>query len=90
MTNEVEEETNLRREIDEHVAELREDYEQTNGQKMAAYEAELAEWKNYEKARVSPCMYNIIIWKHLYSNTCGWGELSLVVLADKPTYIPLD
>ena len=64
VTNEVEEETNLRREIDEHVAELREDYEQTNGQKMATYEAELAEWKNYEKARVSPCMYNI------YGNTC--------------------
>ena len=53
MRNEVEEESHLRREMEEDLAELREDYEQTNGQRMATYEAELAEWKAYEKARVS-------------------------------------
>ena len=43
----------LRREMNEDVAELRQDYELTNEQRMAVYEAELAEWKIYEKARVS-------------------------------------
>ena len=53
VRNEVEEESHLRREMEEDLAELREDYEQSNGQRMANYEAELAEWKAYEKARVS-------------------------------------
>ena len=53
VRNEVEEESHLRREMEEDLAELREDYEQTNGQRMANYEAELAEWKTYEKARVN-------------------------------------
>ena len=52
-TNAVSEEVQLRREMDEDLAELRQDYEQTNGQRMAVYEAELDEWKTYEKARVS-------------------------------------
>lgn len=53
VRNEVEEESRLRREMEEDLVEVREDYEQTNGQRMANYEAELAEWKTYEKARVS-------------------------------------
>ena len=53
VRNEVEEETWLRREMEEDLAELREDYEQTNGERMASYGAELADWKSYEKARVS-------------------------------------
>lgn len=53
VTNAVEEEAMLRREMDEDVAELRQDYELTNEQRMAVYEVELAEWKSYEKARVS-------------------------------------
>ena len=52
-TNAVEEEAMLRREMDEDVAELKQDYELTNKQRTAVYEAELAKWKNYEKARVS-------------------------------------
>lgn len=53
MRSEVEEECLLRREMEEDLAELREDYELTNGERMASYEAELADWKTYEKARVS-------------------------------------
>ena len=53
VTNEVEEEAQLRREMDEDVAELREDHERSNRQKAEVYETELAEWKAYEKARVS-------------------------------------
>ena len=53
VRNEVDDECWLRREMDDDLAELREDYEQTNGERVAAYEAELAEWKTYEKARVS-------------------------------------
>lgn len=52
--SEVEEEYWLRREMEEDLAELREDHEQTNGERVAAYQAELAEWKAYERARVSP------------------------------------
>ena len=53
MTNEVEEEAQLRREMDEDVAELREDHERANHQRAEVYETELVEWKAYEKARVS-------------------------------------
>jgi hypothetical protein len=51
--SEVEEECWLRREMEEDLAELREDHDQTNGERVATYEAEIAEWKTYEKARVS-------------------------------------
>ena len=51
--NEVEEEAQLRREMEEDMAELREDFEQSNGQRTLNYEADLADWKTYEKARVS-------------------------------------
>ena len=54
VRSEVEEECWLRREMEEDLAELREDHEQTNGERVAAYQAELAEWKAYERARVSP------------------------------------
>ena len=53
MTNATEEKAVLRREMDEDVAELRQDYELTNEQRVAVYEAELAEWKSYEEALVS-------------------------------------
>ena len=56
VTNEVEEEARLRREMDEDVMELREDHEQSNSQRAEVYETELAEWKAYEKARVSTCL----------------------------------
>ena len=55
MTNAAEEEAMLRREMDEDVAELRQDYEPTNEQRVAIYKADLAEWKSYEKAQVSKC-----------------------------------
>ena len=53
VRNEVEEESYSRREMEEDLAELKEDYERSNEERAANYDAELAEWRTYEKARVS-------------------------------------
>lgn len=48
----MEDETRLRRDIDEEVEEAREAYQRENVEKMAQYNANLAEWKTYQRARV--------------------------------------
>ena len=49
MTNATEEEAMLRREMNKDVAEPRQDYELIIEQRVAVYEAELAEWKSQRK-----------------------------------------
>lgn len=51
----MEDETQLRRDIDEEVEEAREAHERQNGEKVAQYNASLAEWKTYQRARVKRC-----------------------------------
>ena len=48
----VQEETALRREIDEEVEEVREEFMAGSAERQVAYQAELAEWKAYQKQRV--------------------------------------
>ncbi|KAL5457110.1 hypothetical protein EMCRGX_G034349 [Ephydatia muelleri] len=50
-TNEMEDETQLRRDIDEEVEEAREAHERQNGEKVVQYNASLAEWKTYQRTR---------------------------------------
>ena len=49
----------MRREIEDELSELREEFEQGLTEKMAVYQTELADWKVYEKARVSPHSYQV-------------------------------
>lgn len=49
----MDEEGQMRREIEDEVCELRDMFEQENGERMATHEREVSEWKTYEKARVN-------------------------------------
>ena len=48
----MEEEAHLRRDIEEELAELQEDFQAENAGREARYQVQLAEWKAYQKARV--------------------------------------
>ena len=50
LTNAVEE---MWREVEVEVCELREDFEAGNAERVARYEAQMADWKAHQKARVS-------------------------------------
>ena len=81
MTNEVEEEAQLRREMDEDVAELRENHERANHQRAEVYETELAEWKAYEKARVSLSQFSYMYYP--YNPLLKLNVNCLVLCAEK-------
>ena len=51
-TNAVEDESQLRRDLDKEVSELREECEEGRAERVAHYEEQLAEWKTYMRARV--------------------------------------
>ena len=51
-TNAVEDEVRLRRDIDEEVLEVKEEWEEGREERVARYKEQLAEWKTYMKARV--------------------------------------
>ena len=55
----MEDETQLRRDIDEEVEEAREAHERQNGEKVVQYNASLAEWKTYQRTRVRPSWYQL-------------------------------
>ncbi len=48
----MEEEADLRRELEEEVCVRREEWEEGNEERVAKYRAQLAEWRVYQKARV--------------------------------------
>ena len=50
--NEMEDETQLRRDIDEEVVETKETFDRENVERVAQYSASLAEWKTYQRTRV--------------------------------------
>ena len=57
-TSAVEEESELRREMEEEICVRREEWEEGNEERMAKYQAQLAEWKAHQRSRVrTPTMY---------------------------------
>ena len=48
----MEDEGRLRRDIDEEVLEVKEEWEEGREERVARYKEQLAEWKTYMKARV--------------------------------------
>ena len=64
-TNAIEDESLLRRDIEEELSEQWEDFEVGNAERVARYEAQLAEWKSYQKTRVSSQLVSPVFCEHL-------------------------
>ena len=67
LTDAVEDEARLCRDLDEEVSELREECEEGRVERVAHYEEQLVEWKTYMRARVGTdlrCHHDIMLVHH--------------------------